>query len=763
MNPWESVSHRLRDMSITAKFGFGAALLLSLIVLVFLTGCLSIEFVRDAQESILASREIQRLVLEMDRGMEKARRLHGDFFLQYPQIGLAKAHELYAQPSVRQIARVITVINDLKELIFQSKASEALRKSHIDLNLYLSSAKRFADTSIESVELVTELAAPERGLEAQLEDRLAHLRWEAASVSNLARYCREMKSFAQDYRITRKRYLMQSAFNSAFNLREEAARTPSVTEEQRKRINDLLDQCIATAEKILEVDVAIRSKFNDFALQAEAADTVSTTLVRVAGEEVAQARSRIINSHATAIILMAAITLTGLIVAAGIAIILNSVITRRVVSLTASAAELRRGNLDVFAAEEGMDELGQLARTFNVMAARIKDLIQGLEQKVERRTAELAESERRFRELFQHSSSGVVVYEAVEEGEDFCIKDVNKAVQRIEDVTRQDVVGKKVTQAFPGVGEFGLLDVLRRVWKTGESARHPASFYSDGRLEGWRENAVYKLPSGEVVAVYDDLTAQKQAEIEKKAMEGKLQRAQKMETIGLMAGGVAHDLNNILSGIIGYPDLLLLQLPGESKLRRPIEAMRESGQRAAAVVADLLTVARGVANSKAPANLNNLIKEHLSSPEHQRLSALYKGIDCITQLDERLDNIYCSAIHIKKCIMNLLINSIEAIDGSGCITIITRNWNVNEKFAFDNGIQSGAYVVLEISDNGKGIARSDLDRIFEPFYTKKVMGRSGTGLGLTVVWNSVIDHNGTVLVDSSAKGTSFKLYFPSCI
>jgi PAS domain S-box-containing protein len=748
-------------MSITGKFSLGIGLLLSLIVMVAATGFLSIGFVRDAQQSIQVSREIQRLVLEMDRGMEKARRLHADFFLQYPQVGLAKAHEQYAQHSVRQIAQVIDDSNTLRSLIAKSKVSEAFRKSHVDLNLYLSSAKRFADTSIQSVELVTELAAPERGLEAQLDSFFDALKTETYETESLMHLYGRMKSFAQDYMITRKRFLMQSAFNAAFSLREEVARANALGAPQKEKINILLDQCIATAEKILDTDVAIKSKFNDFALQSEAADKVSATLVRLAKEEVDQGRARITRAHMTAIVIIAVITIAGLIVAVSIAAILNNSITRRVVKLTASAEELRKGNLDVFAGEDGMDELSRLARTFNVMSARIRELIDNLELKVEQRTAELAESERRFRQLFEHSISGVAIYKPFEEGKDFIFRDVNNACEKIEGVDSRELRDRRVTEVFPGIVESGLLDVFRQVWRTGESVRHPVSFYSDGRLEGWRENSVYRLPTGEIVAIYDDRTAQKQAEIEKRNMEAKLQRARKMETIGLLAGGVAHDLNNILSGIIGYPELLLLQIPEDSELRDPIKAIRNSGERAAAVVADLLTVARGVASAKTTANLNHLVLEYLNSPEGLQLKSLHTHVACTTKLDPQLSNIYCSPVHIKKCIMNLVVNSMEAIDGAGHIIISTHSEQVDERKAWENGIQACEYAVLRVKDNGRGISQKDLEHVFEPFYTKKIMGRSGTGLGLAVVWNSVMDHSGAVLVESGPEGTSFDLYFPA--
>ncbi len=303
------LSQFFQRMSITTRFGLGIGFLLFLSVTGVATALISVMFVRNTQESIQTSLEIQRLVLEMDRGMEKARHLHASFFLQYPHIGLSMAHEQYAQPSARQISRTITISHKLKNLIDHSNVSDALRKSNTDLNLYLSSVKRFADTSIQSVELLTELAAPVRGLEAKMEKNLSGLAAEVVNSVNLMRLYWEMKLFAQDYRITRKRFLMQSAFNSAFVMRQEMTHDPSVNPDQQTRINDLIDHFFVIAEKIMDIDVAIRSRFHDFALQSEAANAVSNTLVELAQAEVVLAQARMDYSHQAAIIIVLAITL----------------------------------------------------------------------------------------------------------------------------------------------------------------------------------------------------------------------------------------------------------------------------------------------------------------------------------------------------------------------------------------------------------------------------------------------------------------------
>ncbi|MBN2808320.1 MAG: response regulator [Deltaproteobacteria bacterium] len=256
----------------------------------------------------------------------------------------------------------------------------------------------------------------------------------------------------------------------------------------------------------------------------------------------------------------------------------------------------------------------------------------------------------------------------------------------------------------------------------------------------------------------DDLDAFLRREkrfIEEKAEAAtSLLKAKKMEAIGIMAGGVAHDLNNILAGITGYPELLLMKLPPESPLRKPLKSIQESGFRAAAVVADLLTVARGAATVKEPVSLNMIIENYLESAEFQKLYSLYPEVLVHAELEADLWPVKCSRIHIQKVIMNLVGNAVEAIDGSGSVIIST----ANQPPAADS--PGAGRVMLKITDNGPGIAEADLEHIFEPFYSRKVMGRSGTGLGLTIVWNTVKDHAGEVSVESSSQGTIFTITLP---
>ena len=259
----------------------------------------------------------------------------------------------------------------------------------------------------------------------------------------------------------------------------------------------------------------------------------------------------------------------------------------------------------------------------------------------------------------------------------------------------------------------------------------------------------------------EELNERKRTEKENQILHEKLTRSQKMEALGLLAGGMAHDLNNILAGIVTYPDFLLLELPADSPLREPLETIRASGQRAATVVQDLLTLARRGVVQFEVINLNNLIRDYLRSPEHQKLLLDHRSVHVETNLESGLFNMLGSQVHLKKIVMNLLYNAAEAQPKGGVIRLSTHNKYVDEVRNGYEDITEGTYVVLRVEDKGIGIAPEDLKKIFEPFYTRKIMGTSGTGLGMSVVWGSVHDHQGFIDVKSEKNvGTIFELYFP---
>ena len=253
-----------------------------------------------------------------------------------------------------------------------------------------------------------------------------------------------------------------------------------------------------------------------------------------------------------------------------------------------------------------------------------------------------------------------------------------------------------------------------------------------------------------------------QTEQENEKLQQKMYRAKKMEAVGLLAGGVAHDLNNILSGSVGYADLLLRKIPEEKKLKQYLAEIRSSGQRAAAIVADLLTLSRDAASTRHTLNINTIANEYLHSAEHQAFAQRFPEIKFTCTFEPHLANISCSEIHIRKCIMNLIINAAEATT-QGTVTITTANTTISTSQKFQGQIiESGDFVLLSITDTGSGITPEDLEHIFEPFYSKKKLGRSGTGLGLAIVLNTIMDHHGFVEIKQpTSGGSTFEIYFPA--
>ena len=258
-----------------------------------------------------------------------------------------------------------------------------------------------------------------------------------------------------------------------------------------------------------------------------------------------------------------------------------------------------------------------------------------------------------------------------------------------------------------------------------------------------------------------DITERNQARKEKKDLTTRLARAEKMEALGTLAGGVAHDLNNVLSAIVSYPSLLLMDLPEDSTFKEPLLTIQKSGQRAAAIVQDLLTLARrGVAVNEI-INLNSIISDYLASPEFKKLKTFHPSVEIKTNLEKNILNILGSTIHLSKTVMNLVSNAAEAMPQGGIISISTENRYIDSPINGYENIEQGDYVALSVSDTGEGMITEDIKKIFEPFYSKKKMGRSGTGLGMAVVWGTIKDHNGYIDVQSHRnQGSDFILYFP---
>ena len=377
----------------------------------------------------------------------------------------------------------------------------------------------------------------------------------------------------------------------------------------------------------------------------------------------------------------------------------------------------------------------------------------------------IQESEKKYRELVENANS-IIMRRGIKGNITF----FNEFAQNFFGFTENEILGKRLEGTiFPNIESTktylnNLLTLLKQKPQK-PVVNEIKSVLRDGRKVwiAWTYRPIFDADENlvEILCIGTDITELKRAEQEKRELETRLQRAQKMEAIGTLAGGVAHDLNNILSGIVSYPELLLMDIPQDSPLRKPILTIQKSGERAAAIVQDLLTLARrGVVTTKV-LNLNAIISEYLRSPEFENLRMNHPNVQIKTDFETDLLNILGSPVHLSKTIMNLVTNAAEAIPNFGEIILSTRNRYVDRSLSAFDKIKQGDYVILSVRDTGIGIPPEDLERIFEPFYTKKVMGKSGTGLGMAVVWGTVKDHKGYIDVKSAGgKGTEFTLYFP---
>jgi len=371
----------------------------------------------------------------------------------------------------------------------------------------------------------------------------------------------------------------------------------------------------------------------------------------------------------------------------------------------------------------------------------------------------LQKSEEKYRDIFENVSDFLYFHDLTGR-----IIDTNRSFQDVSGYSRDELCQMHIKELIAERFREDFDDYLDEIKRIGQS---------EGSMRLVNKKGVEFIVEYKNSLVYDqdrsigirgsarDVTERWRATKEKRGLERKLEQAQKMEAIGTLAGGVAHDLNNILSGIVSYPDLLLMDLPEQSHLREPIRTIRDSGQKAAAIVQDLLTMARRGVTVTDVVNLNDILSEYLASPEHRKLNTFHPAVHIDCHLANNVLNIMGSPVHLAKTIMNLVSNAAEAMPEGGKISIATENRYVDTPIQGYDVVADGDYVVFQISDTGVGIAEKDQKRIFEPFYTKKMMGRSGTGLGMSVVWATVKDHKGYIDVTSDiGSGTTFTLYFP---
>jgi two-component system cell cycle sensor histidine kinase/response regulator CckA len=263
-----------------------------------------------------------------------------------------------------------------------------------------------------------------------------------------------------------------------------------------------------------------------------------------------------------------------------------------------------------------------------------------------------------------------------------------------------------------------------------------------------------------LLVLINDVTEKIWAEEALRQSEEQLRQAQKLESVGRLAGGIAHDFNNMLTAINGYSDLILGRLPLEDQLRRNVEEIKKAGVRSAELTRQLLAFSRQQILQTKVFDLNKTISE--TTVMLQRL--IGEDIQLIASLSPDIGLIDADPGQLSQVILNLVVNSRDAMPRGGSIVIETEKISLDEQYASQHlSVKAGEYVMLAVSDTGIGMDEETRKQIFEPFFTTKEIGK-GTGLGLSTVYGIVKQSGGNIWVYSEpGKGTTFKIYLPRVV
>jgi PAS domain S-box-containing protein len=414
------------------------------------------------------------------------------------------------------------------------------------------------------------------------------------------------------------------------------------------------------------------------------------------------------------------------------------------------------------AARTGGDEIGVLAHAFNDMLTQ-----------VELRDAKLIEREQRTQEYLHVAGVMIVALDA--QG---LVTLVNPRGCEILGRKEVDIIGKNWIWYF--VPERSREDVVQQfdAWQTVSDAtvQHSESYILSAngqeRLIAWNVSVI-RGAEGQVLSILmsgEDITESREAEAREAFLRDQLARAERMKSIGVLAGGVAHDLNNILGPLVALPEFVKEDLPIAVKgdpaalagIEHSLGIMEDSALRAANVVQDLLAISRRGNYKRVTKDVNRFHCFVKDSATLHGLRHAYPGVRFELDLCDKPLTVLASEDHLCRVIDNLMRNAADAIEGDGVVRVATAQVALTHVY---NGFQSvppGNYAAIKVSDTGCGMSPETVNRIFEPFYSKKAKtNRSGSGLGLAIVHGIVEDHDGYVDVESHpGRGTTFTLYFP---
>ncbi len=398
------------------------------------------------------------------------------------------------------------------------------------------------------------------------------------------------------------------------------------------------------------------------------------------------------------------------------------------------------------------DEFETLAASFNDMSTHLRNQFaesERLNAALRDTTDELAEHGARLSTILDTAADGIIVV-----NEDARIETMNETALAMFECAEQDVQQTSLEAILPG---FRLGDVVDRSPMAGNGRRRNGEEFpieltsATASLDG----------HGVSVVMVRDVTERVAAERERETLERQLRQAQKMETIGTLAGGIAHDFNNILSPIIGYVDLSLMDAEPGSELEDNLDQVRGAATRAKDLVRQILSFSRQNEQEATVVTLRVIVHEAVRLLK----ASLPATIRIVEQFDDSRSTVLADPTQLHQVVMNLCTNAYHAMRETGGELRVGINREQLSDPQSMGGIllDPGDYVRLTVSDTGIGMSAETLERIFEPFFTTKGP-QEGTGLGLSVVHGIVEDHGGAITVDSTlGRGTTFTIYLPQVV
>jgi two-component system, cell cycle sensor histidine kinase and response regulator CckA len=365
---------------------------------------------------------------------------------------------------------------------------------------------------------------------------------------------------------------------------------------------------------------------------------------------------------------------------------------------------------------------------------------------IERKRGEeaLRASEAHYRTILENIGDGVLITDR--QGR---YVDVNPRACELTGYPRDELLRLTAADTYPEEERAGVPGRLAEI------ARGSLLFYErslrrkDGSVIVVETNARV-LPAGNLLATVRDVT-------ERKRLEEQLRQAQKMEAVGQLAGGVAHDFNNVLTAIFGYAELLTEEFPAESPARQDLEEIRKAASRASALTRQLLAFSRQQLLAPVVLSVNDLVED----VDKMLRRLVGEDVDLRLTLARNAGNVRADPGQLQQVIMNLVVNARDAMPTGGKLMIETADTELTEQYAgLHQPVIPGQYVMLAVSDTGVGMDAQTQARIFEPFFTTKETGK-GTGLGLSTVYGIVKQSGGYIWVYSEpGHGTTFKVYMP---